>query len=48
MINYKFIYSTIKEVQAKEIELKNIYGAENVGKCLDYDVYYYVSFNIFN
>lgn len=44
----KFIYMTIQEVQAKEAELKVIYGNDNVMKCLDKDVYYHVTFNIFS
>jgi hypothetical protein len=43
----KFIYMTIQEVQTKEAELKAIYGNDNVMKCLDKDVYYHVTFNIF-
>lgn len=44
----KFIFTTIQEVQAKETELKTIYGSDNVMKCLNHDVYYYVTFNIFS
>lgn len=48
MTKQKFIFMTIQEVQAKEIELKNLYGFDNVMKCLDIDTYFYVTFNIFN
>lgn len=47
MKTQKFIFTTIQEVQSKETELKNIYGNDNVMKCLNYDVYYHVTFNIF-
>lgn len=48
MKNLKFIFATIQEVQAKEVELKNLYGSDNVMKCLNRDVYFHVTFNIFN
>ena len=47
MKTQKFIFTTIQEVQAKESELKSIYGNENIMKCLNHDVYFYVTFNIF-
>ena len=48
MTKQKFTFVTIQEVQAKQTELKNIYGSDKVMMCLDRDVYFHVTFNIFN
>lgn len=47
MEKQKFIFATIQEVQAKQAELKEIHGSDNVMMCLDRDVYFHVTFNIF-
>jgi hypothetical protein len=47
MTKQKFIFQTIEEVQAKQAELKSIYGNDNVMTCLNRDVYFHVTFNIF-
>jgi len=46
----KFTFNTIQEVQAKQADLKNIYGEENVitsiGSSEEYN--YTVTFSVFN